>query len=144
MTSTSTLKTLTETVYDSVEGYRLAIDKAESTELKEALTERLERRMETLEAMNDELERQGGQVVAKGTTTGDLHRMWLRIADLFESGDEAAAERVEEGEEYLADKFATALEEEDLDPETRAVLEECYEEVQEGEAFGDLLEDAYD
>jgi uncharacterized protein (TIGR02284 family) len=144
MTSTDTLRSLTETVFDSVEGYRLAIDKAESLELKDALRERLEKRQETLEAMNTELERQGGDIVTKGTMTGDLHRMWLGIADMFESGDEAAAERVEEGEEYLADKFVSVMEDDDLDPETRAVLEECFIEVEEGETFSDALEEQYD
>lgn len=144
MTSTDTLKSLTETVYDSVEGYRLAIDKADSVELKDALRERLERRQETLEALNAELERQGGDIVTKGTMTGDLHRLWLNVADLFESGDEAAAERVEEGEEYLADKFESALDDDDLDPQTRAVLEECFVEIEEGETFSDMLEEQYD
>ena len=144
MTSTETLRSLTETVFDSVEGYRLAVDKADSLELKDALRERLEKRQETLEAMNAELERQGGDVVTKGTMTGDLHRLWLNVADLFESGDEAAAERVEEGEEYLADKFVSVMEDDELDAETRAVLEDCFIEIEEGETFSDALEEQYD
>ncbi len=144
MTNTTNLETLTDTAYDSVEGYRKAMEKAENPQLKQALQQRLDRRQETLSKLNAELQRQGGELRTKGTVTGELHRLWLGIADMFENGDEAAAERVEEGEDYLKGKFESALDDKDMDAQQRTVIQQCYAEICEGERFGDMIEHQYD
>lgn len=143
MTSTA-FKSLTDTTLDSVEGYRKAHEKAKSAQLKQALQQRLDKRQQTLGTLNAQLERQGDELVTKGTATGGLHRLWVDITDLFESGDEAAAERVEEGEDYLKEKFKAALKDDDLEPGERAVVEQCFAEIQEGERFGDMVAKQYD
>ena len=143
MTST-VFKSLTDATFDSVEGYRKAHEKAKSAQLKQALQQRLEKRQQTLGVLNAQLERQGDELVTKGTATGGLHRLWVDITDLFESGDEAAAERVEEGEDYLKEKFEAALKDDDLEPGERAVVEQCFAEIQEGERFGDMVAKQYD
>jgi len=142
--STTVFKSLVDTTFDSVEGYRKAGEKAHSPALKSALAERLSKRQQTLATLNAELQRQGDELVTKGTVTGAAHRLWTDITDLFEKGDEAAAERVEEGEDYLAGKFREALEHADLDPQERAVVQQCYAEIAEGERFGDMIEKQYD
>lgn len=141
---TKLLKTLTDTTFDSIEGYRKAAEKAESPQLRQALTERLHKREQTLAMMNEALQRSGEELVTEGTLTGDLHRMWLSVTDAFEHGDEAAAERVEEGEDYLKAKFEAALEEDDLDAQERSVIQQCYAEICEGERFGDTIANQYD
>jgi uncharacterized protein (TIGR02284 family) len=138
------LKTLTDTTIDSVEGYRKAAEKADSPRLKQLLNERMAKREQTLATLNAELQRRGESLVTKGTLSGDLHRLWMGITDLFENGDEAAAERVEEGEDYLKAKFEAALDGDNLDPQERAVLQSCYTEICEGERFADMLEQQYD
>ncbi|GAA5058897.1 hypothetical protein GCM10023208_25620 [Erythrobacter westpacificensis] len=140
MSANSVLKTLTDTAFDSVEGYRKAAEKAESPHLKDALNRRREQREQTVARLNSEIQRQGGELVTKGTMTGAAHRTWMSIADAFESGDEAAAERVEEGEDYLKDKFKAALDDDDLDPQSRTVVQQCYAEISEGERFGDMID----
>ena len=141
---TTILKTLTDTAFDSVEGYRKAHEKAVSPSLKTAIAERLQKREQTVATMNAELERRGETLVTKGTMTGELHQMWLGITDAFENGDEAASERIEEGEDYLKGKFESALEAEDLDPQERSVIQQCFAEVCEGEQFGDMIEAKHD
>lgn len=138
--STTVLETLTDTVFDSVEGYRKAADKATSPQLKQALTERAQRRQATLDQLNNALQRQGGNLVTKGTTAGALHRLWTDVSDLFGSGDATAAQRVEEGEDYLATKFEEALKTDDLDPQVRAVIQAAYSEIKDGERFTNTLE----
>lgn len=140
--ASTTFKTLVDTTFDSVEGYRKAAEKADSPALKRALTDRLQQRQATLDTLNAELQRTGDDLVTKGTVTGELHQLWLGIADMFESGDEAAAERVEEGEDYIRDKFKSALDS-DLDPQERAVIQQAYAEISEGERFGDMIEKQY-
>jgi uncharacterized protein (TIGR02284 family) len=142
--STTTLETLLDTTYDSVAGYRKAAELASSPRLKQALLSRASRRQESLDLLNQELVRQGGDLITKGTATGALHRMWLDITALFESDDAAAVERVEEGEDYIAGKFDSALAETDLDPQTRSVIERVRAEVREGARLADQLERQHD
>ena len=94
--------------------------------------------------MNAELERQGDELVTKGTMTGEAHQMWQSISTAFESNDEAAAERVEEGEDYIKGKFEKALNSDQLEAQERAVVQQCYAEICEGERFGDIVEKQYD
>lgn len=98
--SKTVFKSLTDTIYDSVEGYRKAAEKANSPHLKNVLNRQMVQRQNVLDNMNAELQRQGDELVTKGMLTGELHQMWLGITDMFENGDEAAAERVEEGERF--------------------------------------------
>ena len=142
--SSTIFKSLTDTTFDSVEGYRKAAEKADSPALKSALAERLSKRENTLSQMNAELQRQGDELVTKGTMTGELHQLWMGITDAFERGDEAASERVEEGEDYIKSKFEHALKDDDLDPQERAIVQQCYAEICEGERFADSIENQYD
>lgn len=140
---TSALKALTDTTFDSVEGYKKAAEKAQSPALKQALNHRRKQRNNTLDKLNGELKRRGEQLVTEGTITGELHQAWMSISDAFERGDEAAAERVEEGEDYLKSKFEAALKSDDLDAQERETVKQCYNEICEGERFGDLIEAQY-
>ena len=76
--------------------------------------------------------------------TGEAHQLWMSITDAFEDGNEAAAERVEEGEDYLKNKFESALKDDDLDPQSRMVVQQCYAEISDGERFGDMIAKQYD
>ncbi len=142
--ATKLFKSLTDTTFDSVEGYRKAAEKADSTQLKQALNARCQQREQTLQQMNAELRRQGDDLVTEGTTAGEAHQMWASISDMFENDNEAAAERVEEGEGYIKGKFEEALKGDQLEAQERAVVQQCYAEIAEGERFGDMVEKQYD
>ena len=142
--ATTTFKSLVDTTFDSLEGYRNAAEKADSPQLKQALQQRAEQREQTLNQMNAQLEQQGDELVTKGTMTGEAHQMWQSITSMFESNDEAAAERVEEGEDYIKGRFESALNDDDLQPGEREVVQQCYAEICEGEQFGDMIERQYD
>ena len=142
--ATTVFKSLTDTTFDSVEGYRQAGEKADSPQLKQALQQRCSQREGTLRQMNAELERQGDELVTKGTLTGEAHQMWQSITSLFESDDEAAAERVEEGEDYIKGKFQEAIESNQLEASELQIVQQVYNEICEGERFGDMIENQYD
>lgn len=144
MTDLSTFKDLTQTTYDSVQGYQAAIEKAESPHLKQALQERCEQRQDSLQTLNSTLRQFGEEPVMSESMSASAHQTFMSIADAFESGNEAAAERVEEGEDYLAGKFRDALEDNDLDPAIRQTVQKVYSEIQAGERFGDRIEMQYD
>ena len=142
--ASSAFKTLVDTTFDSVEGYRKASEKADSPAMKQALSKRLTERQETLNKLNSELQRQGDELVTKGTMTGELHQTWMAITDLFQNGDETAAERVEEGEDYIRGKFESALNDDDLHADERQVVQQAYAEISEGERFGDMVKNQMD
>ncbi|ANU08232.1 PA2169 family four-helix-bundle protein [Paraurantiacibacter namhicola] len=142
--ATSAFKTLVDTTFDSVEGYRKASESASSPAMKQALSKRLTERQETLNTLNSELQRQGEELVTEGTVSGELHQAWMKVTDMFQNGDENAAERVEEGEDYLRGKFESALNDDDLQMEERQVVQQAYAEISEGERFGDMVENQMD
>lgn len=143
-TTNTIIETLTDTTYDSVEGYRKAAETAKTPALKQILTEQGNKRQATLDKLNAELQRLGGNLVTKGTAAGELHHLWVKLTSLFENGDEAATERVEEGETYLAKKFEEALENDMLDPMSAAVVREAHAEILAGKRMAEQLENAYD
>lgn len=138
MTS-KTFKSLTETTYDSVEGYRKAAEKADSPQLEQALNHRGQQREQTLAHMNAQLRQQGEEPVTDSSASGEAHQLWASITTAFEDDDEAAAERVEEGEDYIAKKFEEALESDQLEAQERMVVQQCYDEICQGERFGDVI-----
>ena len=144
MKNSTILRTLTDTTHDSVQGYRKASEDAKNPRLKAVLKERAKLREVTLGKLNAELARLGEEQVTSGTTAGWLHRKFTEVSAMFEGSDEAATERIEEGEDYIAGKFAEALKDDDLDPQTRLVIADAYEEVKQGERIADSLEAAFD
>lgn len=142
--STTVFKSLVDTTFDSVEGYRKAAELANDPQLQQQLTERLGQREQTLNQMNAELQRQGDDLVTKGTFAGEMHQMWQSITSAFESNDEAAAERVEEGEDYLRSKFEAALKSDQLEASERGVVQAAYDDICRGEQFGDSIERQFD
>lgn len=98
----------------------------------------------TLDKLNAELQRVGGSLVTEGTMTGELHKLWLNLTSLFENGDEAATERVEEGESYLAKKFEEAIDSGLLDDSSKTVVAEALTEIRESKNLAKQLADTYD
>ncbi len=143
-TTNALLETLVDTTFDSVEGYRKAAETATTPQLKTVLTAQAEKRQATLDTLTTELHRLGGKLITKGTATGELHQLWLKLTALFESGDEAAVERVEEGEDYLAGKFEKALESDMLEAESVPVVRAALADIREGKRLAEQLEAAYD
>ncbi len=143
MTNINILKSLTQTTYDSVEGYRKAADVAKSPALKRALETRQQKRAMTLSTLNSGLQELGVQPITDVSVSGKVHQMFLKITDALETGDEAAAERVEEGEDYIAEQFRIALNDNDLEARVKGWVSTAYTEVSEGERFGDMIEKQY-
>ena len=143
-TGLTTIETLTDTAFDSALGYEKAAAKAKNPGLKQTLTEQAAKRRDTVAMLNQEIVRLGGTARDDGSTLGAAHRAFTGLADAFGDSNERAAERVEEGEDYIAGKFKAALDEQELAPETRAVIERAYAEISEGERLTDRLETQWD
>lgn len=143
MTNIQTLKSLTQITYDSVDGYRKATEVAKSPALKRALEARREKRSATLAALNSGLQELGEEPITSTSMKGDAHQLFMEITEAVKNGDSAAANRVEEGEDYLAEQFRIALDTTEFDAQTKGWVTTALAEISEGERFGDMIEKQY-
>lgn len=127
------LKTLTDTLADSVNGYRDAAQHVESAEFRQMFTELADERSQVLSDLLSELGRAGGSVDRDGTTLGTLHQRWLDFkASITGRDDKAVINEVERGEDYLKEKFETAMASDALEGNVRGIVERAYGSVREG------------
>ena len=127
------LKTLSDTLTDSVNGYRDAAQHVESQEFRDMFTQLADDRSRAAADLQSELTRLGGSSDSDGSTLGSLHQRWLDLkASLTGRDDKAVINEVERGEDYLKEKFETALGADSLDATVRPVIERAYASVREG------------
>ena len=127
------LTTLTDTLADSVNGYRDAAQNVESDQFRQMFTSLADERSQVLSDLQAESVRMGGSAARDGSTLGNLHQRWVDLkASISGRDDKAVINEVERGEDYLKAKFETALETESLDGNLRAIIERAYGSVRQG------------
>ena len=128
------LKTLTDTLADSVNGYREAAQHVDSAEFRQMFTELGDERSQVLSDLEAELTRIGGSPADRdGTTLGSLHQRWLDLkASIAGNDDKAVINEVERGEDYLKGKFQAALKSDALEGDARGIVERAFASVREG------------
>lgn len=134
------LKTLGEYVYDSIEGYRNAHERAEDTALKAAFASRIDNREATLSRINQALVGMGEDRITSGSTVGTFHDMWGKVLNAIGGNDQTVVSHVEEGEDFLKQQFQDALDNGDLTPRERDVVTASLTEISKGEFFADQLD----
>src|SRR6266542_4158599 len=68
-----------------------------------------------------------------GSFMGKTHQAWLGLKSAITGRDDKAIiDEVERGEDYLKDRFETALGSGDLSGESRSVVERCFQSVRAG------------
>ena len=129
----STLNTLIVTLIDSVKGYEDAASHTEAGRFQETFRERANERQRAVEDLREEVRRLGGEAETGGSFMGKAHQSWLDLKSALTGRDEKAIiNEVERGEDYLKEKFETALSESKLSGETRSIVERCYQSVKAG------------
>ena len=131
---TTTLNTLTATLIDSVTGFEDAAANIEgSSRLQQLFRERASERRQVVEDLRAEVRRLGGNPEDDGSFLGKAHQRFLDLKSAVTGRDEQAiVNEVERGEDYLKEKFETALNSGSLSGETRAVIERAYQSVRSG------------
>jgi uncharacterized protein (TIGR02284 family) len=131
---TTTLNTLIATLIDSVTGYEDAAANLEgSSRLQQLFRERASERSGIVEELRTEVRRLGGNPEDDGSFLGKAHQRFLDLKAAVAGRDEKVIiNEVERGEDYLKEKFETALEHGDLSGESRAVVERAYQSVRSG------------
>ncbi len=133
-TGTATLETLTTTLIDSVTGFEDAAANIEGTSrLQQLFRERASERRRVVEELRAEVRRLGGDPEDDGSFLGKTHQRFLDLKAAITGRDERAIiNEVERGEDYLKEKFETALQSGNLSSETRQVVERAYQSVRSG------------
>ncbi len=132
-TNVSTLNELIETTIDSVDGYREAADNATSDRFAKMFRERAQERREVAEQLKDEVRRLGENPEDDGTILAGAHRVFTNLRDAVTgTDDEAIIAEVERGEDHIKEKFESALQDDDLEPQSRQLVQQVFTSVREG------------
>jgi uncharacterized protein (TIGR02284 family) len=129
----STLNTLIATTTDSINGYEKSATEIKDQRLQEIFRQRASDRQQVVQQLREEVRRLGGDPDDSGSFLGKAHQMFESLKSAVTSGDEKSIiNEVERGEDYLKDKFQTALQSGDLHGESQQVVERCYQSVKQG------------
>jgi uncharacterized protein (TIGR02284 family) len=129
----STLNTLIATVIDSITGYEDAASNSEAGRFQQMFRERAGERQRVVEDLRAEVRRLGGDAEDDGSFMGKTHQRFLDLKSAITGRDDKAIiNEVERGEDYLKEKFETALNSDTLSGESRSVVESAYQSVRSG------------
>jgi uncharacterized protein (TIGR02284 family) len=129
----STLNTLITTLIDSINGYEDAAANSEAGRFQQMFRERAGERQRVVQDLRSEVRRLGGEPEEGGSFMGKTHQRVLDLkAAVTGRDDKSIINEVERGEDYLKEKFETALDSGNLSGESRAAVERCYQSVRQG------------
>ncbi|TSB01700.1 PA2169 family four-helix-bundle protein [Sphingorhabdus contaminans] len=128
-----TLNDLIKTTIDSVDGYRSAAEDAEQSQYRSIFFDRANERKTVTEELQSRVRTLGGEPTTDGSVLAGAHRAFLDLKSAITGNDDnAIIAEVERGEDHIKHKFEEALIDRDFSPETRAVIERCYQSVKQG------------
>lgn len=130
---TAILNSLIKTTLDSVKGFEDAAEHSESQRFGSFFSDMAQQRRQVVARLQDEVRRLGGDPEDDSSFLAAAHRTFLDIKKAITGqDDQAIIEEVERGEDFLKEKYDSALEEASLSPEVKAVILEAYGSVREG------------
>jgi uncharacterized protein (TIGR02284 family) len=123
---------LITTTIDSANGFERSAENAQGTDLQRLFNDFAQERRQMVGRLQEHVRTLGGTPNDDGSLKADLHRRFEDLREAFGRGDKAVVEEVERGEDYIKAKYQTALEDRELDPQTRSLIEEGYQSVRAG------------
>ncbi|MHB1057656.1 MAG: PA2169 family four-helix-bundle protein [Rhodanobacter sp.] len=128
-----TLNSLIETTLDSADGYAEAAKDAKSESLVSLFRERSSERRQVASTLQQRVRLLGGEPEDDGTVLASAHRMFVNLRSSLTSNDnKAVVDEVERGEDHIKSKFEDAMKDDDVSPDTRAVITDVYTSVRNG------------
>jgi len=126
----STLNGLIETNKDGQEGFKVAAEGVQNSDLKSTFYEFAQQRSQFAGELQNAVRELGGDPENSGSVSGALHRGWINIKSAVTGNDDAAIlNEAERGEDIAKNAYKTALEAE-LPANVRATVEQQYSAVQ--------------
>src|SRR3954447_6696014 len=129
----STLNTLIATTIDSITGYEDSATNIDNERFREIFRQRASERQRIVEDLRTEVRRLGGEPEDGGSFLGKTHQRFEDLKAAVTGRDEKAIiNEVERGEDYLKDKWQTALQSGELKGESHDLVERLYQSVKSG------------
>ena len=127
------LNTLIATTIDSVNGYEDSAKNIDNERLREIFRQRADERQEVVSQLRSEVQRLGGNPEDDGSFLGKTHQRFEDLKAAITGRDEKSIiNEVERGEDYLKEKWQTALQSGDLQGESHQLIERCYQSIKQG------------
>ena len=128
-----TLNSLIATVIDSIDGYSESAKDADSSRFASMFNDRAAERRQVLTTLQAEVGRLGGNPEDDGTTAAAAHRGFVNLKSAVTGkDDQAVLNEVERGEDHIKSKFDSALADDELSPQVKAVVQQCFTSVKQG------------
>ena len=129
----STLNTLIATTIDSITGYEDSAQNIDNQRFRELFRQRADERQQVVQELREEVRRLGGNPEDDGSFLGKAHQRFEDLKAAVTGRDEKSIiNEVERGEDYLKEKWQTALQSGNLHGETQQLVERCYQSVKSG------------
>lgn len=129
----STLNTLIATTIDSVTGYEDSAQNIDNERFREIFRQRANERQQIVQQLREEVRRLGGEPEDGGSFLGKTHQRFEDLKAAITGRDEKSIiNEVERGEDYLRDKWQTALQSGELKGESHNLVERLYQSVKSG------------
>jgi uncharacterized protein (TIGR02284 family) len=127
------LNSLIATVNDSITGYQEAAKDIDNQRFTSMFQDRAMERQQVVTTLQAAVGRMGGDPADGGSILGSAHHAFTNLKSMVTGkDDDAILAEVQRGEEYLRDKFDTALADGDLSPTAREVVSEAAQSVRTG------------
>ena len=129
----TTLNSLITTTTDSINGYEESAQNVDSPRFKELFRERANERQAVVGKLRAEVQRLGGKPEDDGSFLGKAHQRFEDLKAAITGRDEKSIiNEVERGEDYLKEKWQSALQDGKLSGESLDVVERCYQSIKSG------------
>lgn len=129
----SVLNTLIATLLDSVEGYQKSAEDLDNLQYRRLFLDRARERQSVVTKLQAAVGQLGGNPEDDGSTMGAIHRAFVDLKSaVMGRDDQVIINEVERGEDYLKEKFETAMKNADLSAIARQAVNEAWGSVREG------------
>ncbi|MGZ9114347.1 MAG: PA2169 family four-helix-bundle protein [Brevundimonas sp.] len=126
------LNSLIETTIDSADGYREAAKETEKPTFKALFEARSFERQQVAADLQGAVRTLGGDPEDDGTILAKAHRAFLDVKHALLRDEQAVVNSVENGEDFIKNKFETALEDSGVSATTRETIRRAYGTVKDG------------
>jgi uncharacterized protein (TIGR02284 family) len=126
------LNNLIRTTLDSCKGFAEAAEDSE-TQRSQWFGQMAQQRSQMASRLQAQVAALGGDPEDDSSMTAATHRGFMNLKQaVMGQSEQEVVEEVERGEDYIKEKYESALQDGDLSPETRSVIEQAYQSVREG------------
>jgi uncharacterized protein (TIGR02284 family) len=129
----ATLNSLIATTIDSIDGYQESAKATEDMRLKDMFETLATDRRQAVEDMRARVTALGGNPEDDGTVLAAAHRKFVDLKSMVTGRDDKAiVNEVERGEDHIKSKFESAIADDEISSDTRAIITKAFESVRRG------------